>query len=95
MLLALFVIVEARFARVPLVPLSIFRLPTLRAANLIVVLMYAALFSMWFFVTLYLQQVLHFDALQAGLAFLPMTLASWRDRRSRPGSSLARACGRC
>jgi EmrB/QacA subfamily drug resistance transporter len=73
-LLALFVIVEARFARAPLVPISIFRLPVLRAANLIVVLMYAALFSMWFFVTLYLQQVLHFDAIEAGLAFLPMTL---------------------
>ena len=74
-LLALFVLVEARFARVPLVPISIFRLPTLRAANLIVVLMYAALFSMWFFLTLYLQQVLHYDAIEAGFAFLPMTLA--------------------
>jgi len=73
-LLALFALVETRFARVPLVPLSIFRLPTLRAANLIVVLMYAALFSMWFFLTLYLQQVLHYDALEAGLAFVPMTL---------------------
>jgi EmrB/QacA subfamily drug resistance transporter len=73
-LLALFVLVEARFALVPLVPISIFRLRALRAANLIVVLMYAALFSMWFFVTLYLQQVLHYDAIEAGLAFLPMTL---------------------
>jgi EmrB/QacA subfamily drug resistance transporter len=73
-LLALFVLVEARFARVPLVPISIFRLRALRAANLIVVLMYAALFSMWFFLTLYLQQVLHYDALGAGVAFLPLTL---------------------
>ena len=37
--------------------------------------MYAALFSMFFFVTLYLQQVLGYDALQAGLSFLPMTLS--------------------
>ena len=74
-LLALFLLVEGRFARVPLVPLSIFRLPTLRAANLIIVLMYAALFSMWFFLTLYLQQVLRYDALEAGVAFVPMTLA--------------------
>ncbi len=74
LLLALFVVVEGRFARVPLVPISIFRLPTLRAANLIVVLMYAALFSMWFFLTLYMQQVLHYDALGAGLAFVPLTL---------------------
>ena len=73
-LLAAFVLVEGWFARVPLVPISIFRLPALRAANLIVVLMYAALFSMWFFLTLYLQQVLHYDALEAGLAFVPMTL---------------------
>jgi predicted MFS family arabinose efflux permease len=74
LLLALFVLVEGRFARVPLVPISIFRLRALRAANLVVVLMYAALFSMWFFLTLYLQQVLHYDALEAGLAFVPMTL---------------------
>jgi EmrB/QacA subfamily drug resistance transporter len=74
-LIAAFAVVEARFALVPLVPLSIFRLRRLRAANLVVVLLYAALFAMWFFLTLYLQQVLHFDALQAGLSFLPMTLS--------------------
>jgi MFS family permease len=73
-LLGLFVVVEARCARVPLVPVSIFRLPTLRAANLVVVLLYAALFSMWFFLTLYMQQVLHYDAIEAGLAFVPLTL---------------------
>ena len=37
--------------------------------------MYAALFSMFFFITLYLQQVLGDDPIQAGLSFLPMTLA--------------------
>jgi EmrB/QacA subfamily drug resistance transporter len=73
--LALFIWVEARFASSPLVPLHIFARPLLRAANLVALLLYAALFSMWFFVTLYLQQVLHYTALQAGLAFLPMTLA--------------------
>jgi EmrB/QacA subfamily drug resistance transporter len=74
-LLAAFVYVEARVARAPLVPLSIFKLSTLRAANIVVVLMYAALFSMFFFVTLYLQQVLGQDALEAGLSFLPITLS--------------------
>ncbi|MBV9310474.1 MAG: MFS transporter [Solirubrobacterales bacterium] len=74
-LLAAFVLVEARLSQAPLVPLSIFRLRQLRTANLVVVLMYAALFSMFFFVTLYLQQVLHDDALQAGLSFLPITLS--------------------
>jgi EmrB/QacA subfamily drug resistance transporter len=75
LLLASFTYVEGRVARAPLVPLSIFRLSQLRTANLVVVLMYFALFSMFFFITLYLQQVLHDDALQAGLSFLPMTLS--------------------
>ncbi len=72
-LLAAFAVVEGYVARVPLVPLSIFRLPQLRAANLVVTLMYAALFAMFFFVTLYMQQVLGDGALEAGLKFLPMT----------------------
>jgi EmrB/QacA subfamily drug resistance transporter len=72
-LLGAFVYVEARVASAPLVPLSIFRRRRLRAANLIVLLMYGANFPAWFFITLYLQQVLHYDAIEAGLAFLPMT----------------------
>jgi EmrB/QacA subfamily drug resistance transporter len=73
-LLAAFVYVEARVATAPLVPLSIFRLSRLRAANLIVILLYAAQFPSWFFLTLYMQQVLGYSAIQAGLGFLPMTL---------------------
>ena len=73
--LAAFLFVEARVARAPLVPLQIFRIRRLRAANLIVVLMYAATFPTFFFVTLYLQQVLGFSAIGAGLAFLPMTVS--------------------
>jgi EmrB/QacA subfamily drug resistance transporter len=72
-LLGAFTYVEARVATAPLVPLSIFRRRRLRAANLIVLLMYGANFPAWFFITLYLQQVLHYDAIEAGLAFLPMT----------------------
>jgi EmrB/QacA subfamily drug resistance transporter len=74
-LLALFALVEGRFTAAPLMPLSIVRKRTLRTANLVIALLYAGVFSMWFFLTLYLQQVLHFSALQAGVAFLPMTLA--------------------
>jgi EmrB/QacA subfamily drug resistance transporter len=74
-LIAGFVYVERRVSRAPLVPLSIFRRVQLRTANVVVVLMYAALFSMFFFVTLYLQQVLGDDALEAGLSFLPITLS--------------------
>jgi EmrB/QacA subfamily drug resistance transporter len=83
LLIGAFVWVEVRVAHAPLIPLSIFKLVQLRTANLVVVLMYAALFSMFFFITLYLQQVLGYDPLQAGLAFLPMTLSVFT------GSSLA------
>ena len=74
-LLAWFVLHEGRVARVPLVPLSIFRIGHLRAANVVVVLLYSAFFPVWFFLTLYLQQVLHYDAIETGVAFLPMTLS--------------------
>jgi EmrB/QacA subfamily drug resistance transporter len=75
LLLGAFGFVEARVARSPLIPLRIFRIRRLRAANLIVLLMYGANFPAWFFITLYLQQVLHYSAIEAGLAFLPMTLS--------------------
>jgi len=74
-LLGVFVLVEARFARAPLVPLRVFRLAQLRAANVVVVLMYSAFFPLFFFLTLYMQQVLGYDAIQAGLGFLPITLS--------------------
>jgi EmrB/QacA subfamily drug resistance transporter len=74
-LLAAFLFVEARVAEQPLMPLSIFRIGHLRAANSVVLLLYAAQFPGWFFLTLYLQQVLHYDAIEAGLGFLPMTLS--------------------
>ncbi|MGD9735927.1 MAG: MFS transporter [Solirubrobacterales bacterium] len=73
--LAAFVLVEGRIARDPLIPLDVFRMPQLRAANLIVALLFSALFGMWFFVSLYLQKVQGDDALLAGISFLPMTLA--------------------
>ena len=73
-LLALFGLVEGRFAVAPLLPLAVLRMRRLRAANLVIALLYAGVFAMWFFLTLYLQQVLHYSALEAGLAFLPLTL---------------------
>jgi EmrB/QacA subfamily drug resistance transporter len=75
LLMAAFLAVEARVAEVPLVPLSVLRTGGLRVANAVVILLYAAFFPVWFFLTLYLQQVLHLDAIQTGLAFLPMTLS--------------------
>ncbi|HEX2703042.1 MAG TPA: MFS transporter [Solirubrobacteraceae bacterium] len=73
-LLGAFVLVEGRVAQAPLVPLWIFKLRRVRAANLVVLALYAGVFVMWFFVSLYLQGVLGYDAIQTGLAFLPMTL---------------------
>ncbi|HWD69532.1 MAG TPA: MFS transporter [Solirubrobacteraceae bacterium] len=70
-----FLYVEARVATAPLMPLSIFRIPQLRWANLAVLLLYAGAFSMFYFMTLFLQQVEHMDALGAGAAFLPTTLS--------------------
>jgi Na+/melibiose symporter-like transporter len=73
-MLAAFVFVEGRVARAPLMPLRVFGMARLRAANLIMFLLYASVFAIWFFLSLYLQQVLHYDPLQTGLCFLPMTL---------------------
>jgi EmrB/QacA subfamily drug resistance transporter len=73
-LLLAFVVIEGRLARSPLMPLRIYRSRTLSAANVVVLLIGGATFGMWFFVSLYLQQVLGYSPLRAGLAFLPMTL---------------------
>jgi predicted MFS family arabinose efflux permease len=74
-LLAAFAVVEGRLSQAPLMPLGIFRLRRLRAANAVVLALYSAVFVMWFFLSLYDQQVLGFDAIQTGLGFLPMTLS--------------------
>jgi Na+/melibiose symporter-like transporter len=70
-LLGAFLAIESR-AKAPLLPLSIFRLRTLRGSNVVGLLIGASLFSMFFFVSLYMQQVLGMDALEAGLAYLPL-----------------------
>jgi predicted MFS family arabinose efflux permease len=70
-LLAVFVAIELRSRR-PLVPFSVFRLRTLRGANAVALLVAMSLFSMFFFISLYLQQVLGYDALKAGFAYLPL-----------------------
>ncbi|MFL5887015.1 MAG: MFS transporter [Thermoleophilaceae bacterium] len=72
-LLALFVLIEARFSRRPLVPLRVFGSRTLTGANVVVFLLGSAVFAMWYFVSLYMQQVLGYTPIESGLAFLPMT----------------------
>jgi EmrB/QacA subfamily drug resistance transporter len=71
-LLAAFVWVEARTAG-PLVRLSIFRIRSLSVANFVLLLVAGGLFALFFFATLYVQQILGFKPLKAGLAFLPVT----------------------
>ncbi len=71
-LLAAFVVIERRSVE-PLVRLGIFRVRTVRAANVVMLLVAAGLFAMFYFNTLYLQRVLGYSALEAGLAFLPFT----------------------
>ena len=61
-------------AKAPLMPLRIYASRTLSAANVVVLLVGGATFGMWFFVSLYLQQVLGYSPIKAGLSFLPMTL---------------------
>ena len=75
-LLAMFFVNEARFARDPLIPLGIFRRRSLSVANGIAVTIGAGLFGTYFFLSLYLQDVNGYSALRAGLAFLPAGLCT-------------------
>ena len=70
---ALFIAREAT-ARNPLIPLRIFRSRNVTGANLVQVLTVAGMFGMFFLGSLYLERILGYDALQIGLAFLPVTI---------------------
>jgi EmrB/QacA subfamily drug resistance transporter len=72
-LLAGFVLIERRHEN-PLVPLRIFSNRSLAAADATMLLVIAALFGVFFFCTLYLQQVLGYNALKTGVAYLPLSL---------------------
>jgi len=72
-LLAGFVGLEAR-VRTPLVPLRLFRLHNVAAANVLAVLVASAMFGWFFLSALYLQRVLGYSPLEVGLAYLPATL---------------------
>ena len=72
-LIGAFVAIELR-SPAPLVPFSIFRIRTLTGANVVGVLTGASLFSMFFFISLYMQNVLGYSAIKAGLSYLPLAL---------------------
>jgi EmrB/QacA subfamily drug resistance transporter len=72
-LIAAFFAIELR-SKAPLLPLRIFRLRTLSGANVSGLLMGGAIFSQFFLLTLYMQQVLHYSALKTGVAYIGLTL---------------------
>jgi MFS family permease len=72
-LLLAFVVIEARRPD-PLMPFSIFRLRTLRGANIVGLLIGMSLFSMFFFISLYLQGVLHYSPIKTGISYLPLAI---------------------
>ncbi|MGB2711306.1 MAG: MFS transporter [Conexibacter sp.] len=74
LLLVSFVAIELR-RRHPIMPLTIFRNRKVASADAVALLVGASLFSMFFFISLYLQQVLGDSALEAGLSYLPLSAA--------------------
>jgi EmrB/QacA subfamily drug resistance transporter len=72
-LFVLFLIVQA-LKKEPLVPLRIFSVPNLAAGNIALIMLSGAWIPLWFFLNLYLQQVLQFNAFAGGLGLLPMTI---------------------
>lgn len=74
LLLIAFVVIERR-SRAPLVPFSIFRIRTITGANVAGILIGASLFSMFFFISLYMQQVLGYSPIKAGLSYLPLAVS--------------------
>jgi EmrB/QacA subfamily drug resistance transporter len=76
LLLLAFVVIERRSAH-PMFDLGLFRIPTFVGASIAAFALSASMFSMFLYLTLYVQTILGYDALQAGLRFLPITLLSF------------------
>lgn len=74
-LLLSFLLIERR-ATSPLIPSGIFRLTSLRGANVIAVLLFGTLVTLFFFASLFMQQVLGYSAIQAGLAYVPLAIVT-------------------
>ncbi|MCQ8835261.1 MFS transporter [Streptomyces malaysiensis] len=84
--LAAFVLVEARFASAPLVPPCLVRLRPVWAGNTVMLLAGACFIPMWYFLSLYMQDALHYGALATGLGFLPHTLVGIATARLAPAA---------
>jgi MFS family permease len=74
-LIASFFLIESR-TKAPLLPLRIFRLRTLAGSNLSALIATSAVFSQFFLLTLYMQQVLHYSALKTGVAYIGLTVTT-------------------
>ncbi len=73
LVLLAFVVYQSRWAPAPLMPLGLFRLRQVAAANAVMLLLGGAIFATWYFESLFLQGVLGYSPLTTGLAFLPQT----------------------
>jgi Major Facilitator Superfamily len=73
-LLATFVVIESRVSA-PIVPLSVFRLRTMRTANLSAVLVFGTFGGLFFFASIFMQQVYGYSPIEAGFAYLPLALS--------------------
>jgi len=74
-LVASFFVIESR-TKAPLLPLRILRLRTLAGSNLSALIATSAVFSQFFLLTLYMQQVLHYSALKTGVAYIGLTVTT-------------------
>ncbi len=74
LLFVVFVLVQKK-SKTPILPLAIFKTPNLTAGNIIMLLMAGSWIPLWFYLNLYLQQILEYSAFYSGLALLPMTIA--------------------
>ncbi|MFE5240003.1 MULTISPECIES: MFS transporter [unclassified Streptomyces] len=83
-LLGVFVLVESR-AAAPLMPLRVLGVRAVSAGNVSMMLLGSATFGMWYFVTVYAQNVLGYTPLQAGLALLPTSVAVFAGSKAAPG----------
>ncbi|MEY9967068.1 EmrB/QacA subfamily drug resistance transporter [Streptacidiphilus sp. MAP12-16] len=72
-LLASFIQIERR-AQYPLIPLGIFKRPVLRAANLTAILLFGTLVTLFFFASLFMQQVLNYSPIRTGMAYVPLAI---------------------
>ncbi len=74
-LIAVFAIFETKYAHSPIIPMKLLASRSLGVANAAMFMVGAAIFASWYFMSLYMQEVLGYTPLQAGLAFVPQTLA--------------------